>query len=126
MSDIPPTVRNRLAERFEDLRIWQQSRLLVAEVYRDLRGCGDHGFRDQIQRAALSVMNNIAEGFERRTRRDFAHFLDLAKGSAGEVRSMTHAADDLGYLSRESAERLREACFVLAGGIAALARRLRD
>jgi len=126
MNDSNELGRNPFAERFEDLRIWQEARALVGEVYRSFARCSDLAFRDQIQRAALSVMNNIAEGFERRTRKDFAHFLDLAKGSSGEVRSMTYAAEDLGYLTDAHACGLREVCFVLAGGIAALANRLRD
>jgi four helix bundle protein len=69
------------AERFEDLEIWQESRRLHNLVYRALDKCKAFSFRDQMRRAALSVMNNISEGFERRTKKDFAHFLDLAKGS---------------------------------------------
>lgn len=126
MNDETGCERNRFAERFEDLRIWQEARALVGEAYRGFARCGDFAFRDQIQRASLSVMNNIAEGFERRTRKDFAHFLDLAKGSAGEVRSMAYAAEDLGYIDGLQASGLRERCFGLAGGIAALAGRLRD
>jgi four helix bundle protein len=77
------------AQRFEELEIWQQARALNKNVYVLLKNCDDYSFRDQMRRASLSVMNNISEGFERRTKKDFAHFLDLAKGSAGEVRSMT-------------------------------------
>jgi len=79
-----------LAERFEDLRIWQEARKQVTAIYklfaRGSAGHNDFAFRDQLQRAALSVMNNIAEGFERNTFKDFAHFLDQAKGSCGELR----------------------------------------
>jgi hypothetical protein len=67
------------AESFEDLKVWQASRTLTNDVYNAVRNCKDYAFRDQIQRAATSVMNNISEGFERRTKKDFAHFLDLAK-----------------------------------------------
>ena len=79
------------AERFEDLRIWQESREQISDIYkcigRGSDGYTDFAFRDQLQRAAISMMNNIAEGFERKTHKDFAHFLDLAKGSCGEVRA---------------------------------------
>ena len=88
-------------ERFEDLWIWQQSREMVKEVYKDFKngpGSKDYGFRNQIQDAAISVMNNIAEGFERRTDPEFSRFLDIAKGSGGEVRSMYYSAEDLGYV----------------------------
>lgn len=115
----------RYAERFEDLRIWQESRVLVREVYKCFSTCGDFSFRDQIQRAALSVMNNIAEGFERRTRKDFAHFLGQAKGSAGEVRSVTYAAEDLGFLPTSAAVGLRDSAITLSAGIGALTKQLR-
>ena len=89
------------AKRFEDLWIWQEARKLVKEIYQDFRlgnGSRDYGFRGQIQDAGVSIMNNIAEGFERTTDPDFARFLDVAKGSCGEVRSMYYTAEDLGYI----------------------------
>src|SRR6476659_10725131 len=99
------------AERFEDLRIWQEARDQVQAIYRSFQrgsaGHTDFGFRDQLQRAAVSVMNNIAEGFERKTPKDFAHFLDLSKGSCGEVRSMLYVAEDLNYVSPDQAALLR-------------------
>ena len=99
-----------LAEKFEDLRIWQSARLLVSWIYRQFAASKDYSFRDQIQRASISVMNNIAEGFERGTKKDFARFLDQAKGSAGEVRSMLYAAEDLSYLTAVLAEEGRAHC----------------
>ena len=117
------------AERFEDLRIWQEARVQVSAVYRSMtRGSAGHsdlGFRDQLRRAAVSVMNNIAEGFERKTKKDFAHFLDLAKGSCGEVRSMFYVAEDLKYLTPEQATQLRGEAEKLSRGIAAFTNHLR-
>jgi four helix bundle protein len=113
------------AERFEDLEIWQRSRTLFTECYRAISSCRDFSFRDQMRRAALSVMNNIAEGFERRTRKDFAHFLDLAKGSSGEVRSMTYAAEDAGILAPAAAQHLRTRYEQLSRQIAAFQKHLR-
>ena len=113
------------AERFEELEIWQEARRLHGEVYASLRKCTDYSFRDQMRRAALSVMNNISEGFERRTKKDFAHFLDLAKGSAGEVRSMSFAAQDVGVLSGGDAEKLRFAYEALSRRIASFQKHLR-
>ena len=113
------------AERFEELEIWQEARRLYREVYGSLRGCKDYSFRDQMQRAALSVMNNIAEGFERKTKKDFAHFLDLAKGSAGEVRSMTLAAEDIAIIQEGEAEQLRADYETLARRIASFQKHLR-
>ena len=95
------------AENFEDLKIWQEARILCNETYNTVDKLRDFDFKNQIQRAAVSVMNNIAEGFERRTKKDFAHFLDLAKGSAGEVRSMLYLAEDRNYLNSDSADQLR-------------------
>lgn len=94
-------------------------------VYALLANCKDFSFRDQMQRAALSVMNNISEGFERRTKKDFAHFLDLAKGSAGEVRSMTFAAEDVGILKACDAEQLRSDYETLSRRIAGFQKHLR-
>ena len=113
------------AERFEDLRIWQQARGMVRTVNHTTREMKDFGFRNQARSAALSVMNNIAEGFERRTDADFAHFLDIAKASSGEVRSMTYVAEDESYLSSEAARGLRDECIQLSCGIATLAAYLR-
>ena len=116
------------ARRFEDLWIWQQARELVKEIYQDFRRGApskDFGFRDQIQRAAVSIMNNIAEGFERSTDADFARFLDLAKGSCGEVRSMYYTAEDLGYVDSTTAEARRSKAKQISAGIASLAKHLR-
>ena len=113
------------AERFEDLEIWREARVLHRDVYTGLRECKDYAFRDQMQRSALSVMNNISEGFERRTKKDFAHFLDLAKASAGEARSMCFAAEDIGVLRTMDAETLRQRYEVLARRIASFQKFLR-
>ena len=86
-------------KQFEDLLAWQRSRELVREIYKSLQNCRDMGFRDQIQRAAVSVMSNIAEGFESGTRQEFLNYLYIAKGSAGEVRAQIYAAHDIGYLN---------------------------
>lgn len=112
------------AERFEDLRIWQQARVVANEVYDALADCRDYGFRDQIQRASVSSMNNIAEGFERRTAKDFGHFLDIAKASSGEVRSMLYLAEDRKYVSAENAAIIRSKACGLSAGIAAFRRTL--
>ena len=113
------------AESFEDLKVWQASRTLTNDVYNAVRNCKDYAFRDQIQRAATSVMNNISEGFERRTKKDFAHFLDLAKGSAGEVRSMLYLGEDRDYITTKVAETLRAEYKGLSKSIGALAASLR-
>lgn len=115
---------SEFAERFEDLRIWQQSRVLANDIYDAMVSCSDYSFRNQIERAATSSMNNIAEGFERRTSKDFGHFLDIAKVSLGEVRSMLYLAGDRKYIELELAEQLRDKAKVLSAGVAAFRRKL--
>lgn len=117
------------AKRFEDLRIWQDARRQANGVYDsfgyDSVSGKDFGFRDQIQRCAVSVMNNIAEGFERRTDQDFARFLNIAKGSNGELRSMLYLAEDRNYLPFNTAETMRSFSESLSRAIESLAKHLR-
>jgi len=93
-------------ERFESSIAWQKSKVLCIEVYKSFEMTKDFGFKDQIQRAAVSVMNNIAEGFERKSNKEFAHFLYIAKGSCGEVRSMLILAKELNKISEEVHKKL--------------------
>jgi four helix bundle protein len=89
---------------FEQLDAWQLSRSLTTKVYSITHSdkmSRDYGFKDQIRRASVSVMNNIAEGYERGSRKEYAHFLFIARGSAGEVRSMFYVAKDLGYIDEK-------------------------
>lgn len=88
--------------RFEDLLMFQKARELTREVYKALANCKDTGFRDQIQRASVSVLSNIAEGFESGTRTEFLHYLFIAKASAGEVRAQSYVGYDVGYLNVET------------------------
>ena len=87
-----------MARCFEEMEIWQLSRLLVKNIFRltaSEKIRKNYCIADQIQRAALSVMNNISEGFERQSNKEFIYFLKIAKGSAGEVRSMFYVLSDL-------------------------------
>jgi len=86
-------------QRFEDIIAWQKSKKLVILVYRAFSSCKDYSFKNQICRASISVMNNIAEGFERNTDAEFKHFLYILKASVGEVRSMLYISKDLRYMS---------------------------
>ena len=86
---------------FEEINAWLNARNLVSEIYqitkqKDLSR--DFGFKDQIQRAAVSIMSNIAEGYERQSEREFKRFLFFSRGSAGEVRSLLYVARDLQYI----------------------------
>ena len=112
-------------QRFEDLLAWQKARELTREVYRTLANCRDMSFRDQIQRAAVSVMSNIAEGFESGTRQEFLNYLYIAKGSAGEVRAQLYAAYDIGYLNMETFKLLRSLAIECSRLIASFIRALK-
>ena len=83
----------------ENLFIWNESRKFVNSIYFIMQNCRDYGFRDQIQRAAVSIMNNIAEGFESGTDAKFIYFLNIAKGSCSEVNSMLYLCEDFRYCS---------------------------
>ena len=92
-----------VAKRFEELVIWQKSRDFAKMIYslaRTLAFAKDYGLKDQIQRAAVSVSSNIAEGFERNGNVEFTNFLFIAKGSCGEVRSQLYIAYDLNYITQ--------------------------
>jgi four helix bundle protein len=91
-------------EKFEDIIAWQKARVLTLDVYRAFKLSRDFSFRDQIQRAAVSIMNNIAEGYERKGDKELGRFLFIAKGSCGEVRSMLYLASDLDYIDKISFE----------------------
>ena len=93
------TVKN-----FEDLVIWKMSRELVNLIYSDFRNCKDFGFRDQVTRAGISIMNNISEGFCRNSDPEFRQFLNISKGSTGEIKSMYYIAEDQQYVRPEIAK----------------------
>lgn len=97
--------------KFEDLDAWKIARDLTKEIYGVTRKepfCRDHGLKNQICRASVSVMSNIAEGFERDGTKEFVNFLSIAKGSCGEVRSQLYAALDQSYISVADFERISE------------------
>jgi four helix bundle protein len=90
--------------RFEQLEAWQMARQLTKQIYfavAESKLQRDFRFRDQICAASLSIGSNIAEGFERGSKKEFVHFLMIAKGSCAEVRSQLYSALDIGYLTEE-------------------------
>ena len=96
---------------FEDLVAWQLARELVKEIYRETSSGNisrDFGLKDQVRRAAVSVISNIAEGFERSGNKEFIQFLYYAKGSCGEVRTQLYLSFDLNYLTEDTFQRLHE------------------
>ena len=85
----------------ENLYIWQESRVVVNCIYRMMKDNRDFGFKDQIQRATVSIMNKIAEGYDSGSDAKFINFLNIAKGSCSEVRSMLYLCEDFNYCSTE-------------------------
>src|SRR5687768_17168643 len=98
-------------ERFEDLRCWQEARKLVKEIYlasETGKLAKDFDTKSQIKRAALSSMNNIAEGFGKFSNKEFIRYLDIAHNSASEVKSILYVLLDLNYLSTEKIKELQD------------------
>lgn len=93
--------------RFEGLRVWQQSRAFVNSIYDIMEEVRDYGFRDQIQRAAVSIMNNIAEGSESGSDAKFVNFLQISRGSCSEVRSMLYLCLDRNMIKQETFNKLK-------------------
>ena len=95
-------------QSFKDLIAWKKAHSLAVDIYQEFSSCKDFSFRDQIQRASVSIMNNIAEGCGRRSDNTFRHFLKIAKGSAAEVESMLILAASLGYIDQSTQQKLLE------------------
>ena len=104
----------------ENLYIWQEARALVNAVYKMMSTCKDWGFKDQIQRASVSIMNNIAEGSESGSDSKFVYYLNIAKGSCSEVRSMLYLCEDLSFCSAEERITLQTQLKKISAGIVRL------
>jgi len=94
--------------KFEDLEVWKEGMRLASKVYQALSACRDYGLRDQMQRAAVSIPSNIAEGYERNTNKDFIHFLYIAKGSCSELRTQIYLAVEIGVFDKTIGDELLE------------------
>ena len=119
-------------EKFEDLLAWQKARMLAKEIY-EVTESGkffrDFGLRDQIRRAAVSIMSNIAEGFERGRPAEFHQFLSIAKASCAELRSQLYIASDVGHIDIDKFAGLMDVAEETAriiGGLRAAIQRKRD
>ena len=102
-------MNNTRIEKFEDLKVWQKGISLVKQVYLVTKQgeiSKDFGLKDQLRRAAVSIPTNIAEGFERYSRKEYVNFLNIAKGSAGEVRSLVRVALEVGYFDSKTYDEL--------------------
>jgi four helix bundle protein len=123
------TETRKKVEGFEDLLVWQKGMEVVKQVYlvsRQGELGRDFALRDQLRRAAISIPTNIAEGFERASRKEYLSFLNYAKGSTGEVRSLLNVAAELGYLEPSKYEVLRQAVLELSRYLANQIKSLRS
>lgn len=111
-------------QNFEELIIWKEARTLCTRIYSYTKKIRDYGYNDQIQRAAVSITNNIAEGFDRskitKDNKQFISFLNIACGSCAEVKSMLYLAQDLSYIAAKDAEQLRKDCQSISAKITGL------
>ena len=116
-------------KRFEDLDVWKKARELVKDVYiytkRDPFH-SDFGLSNQIQRAAVSIMSNVAEGFERGGNKELVNFLSIAKGSCGEVRCQVYIAFDLGYIAEDEFKSLLNKCISISVKLQSLMQSLKQ
>jgi four helix bundle protein len=111
---------------FEDLEIWKMSRELVNLIYSDFRTCKDLNFRNQITSAGISVMNNISEGFCRKSDAEFHQFLNISKGSTGEVKNMYYIAEDQSYVTSDIAVERRNKTQKIINGISSFMKYLKS
>ncbi|NCB00521.1 MAG: four helix bundle protein [Clostridia bacterium] len=115
--------------KFEDIEAWQLAREMTKMIYaisNDGAFARDFGLRDQIRRASVSIMSNIAEGFERGGDKEFFQFVSLAKGSSGEVRAQLYVALDAGYIDQQTFSRLSDMATQINRMLAGLMKYLRS
>ena len=116
-----PENKRRPITCFEDLFIWQKAIEFAKEIYILTERNGlrtDFGLKNQMRDAVVSISTNIAEGFERRSRKEYLNFLNIAKASAGETRSLLYVAFEVGYIEQIDLDVLREKAKFLSGSIA--------
>lgn len=95
-------------QKFEDIIAWQKAQDLAVIIYKSFEKSKDFGFKDQIQRASVSISNNIAEGFDRMSDKEFVRFLYIVQASCSEVKSMLYLATRLNYLDEEKTKQFVE------------------
>ncbi|MBI4006645.1 MAG: four helix bundle protein [Gammaproteobacteria bacterium] len=93
-------------DALEELEVWCRSKNLAIAIYKTMDTCKDHGFKDQITRASVSIPSNIAEGYERYSKKEFANYLRIAKGSCAEVRTQLQIGHDIGFIDSVTAKEL--------------------
>ncbi len=108
-------------QSFESLEVWKRSSRLAVRIYGALKGSRDFGLKDQMTRAAVSIPSNIAEGYDRGTNPEFIRFLNIAKGSAAELRTQLYIAKEIGEITPETMAELVEEAKGIGGMIRKLA-----
>jgi four helix bundle protein len=93
-------------QSFEDLEVWQRGCRLAVDVFKTYSACHNFTMQDQVQRAALSIPSNVAEGYERNSNKEFIRFLNIAKGSGGELRTQLYISRKLDFVSKSDFDRL--------------------
>jgi len=111
---------------FEDLDVWKKSCRLSVRLYELLRGCRDYGMRDQMLRSSISVPSNIAEGSERKSIPDFRRFINIAQGSAAELRTQIYISREVGIVSDSDAKELIQELKSISKMLQALHKSLKD
>ena len=96
-----------MEDALSSLDVWRRSRKLAVDIYKEFGHCRDWGFKDQITRSAISVPSNIAEGYERNSKKDFCNFLRIARGSCAELRTQLYIGQDIGYIKASSGKQLQ-------------------
>lgn len=111
-------------QSFEELEVWQKARSLAVKIYQQLIHCRDYGLKDQITRSAVSIASNIAEGAERGSKAEFKRFLNIAKGSAAELRTQLYIAADVSAVDQVSVTLLIQEAVVISKQLHALIKTL--
>ena len=106
-----------MSRSIESLEVWNDARSFVVAIYQMMETCRDYGFKDQIQRASVSIMNNIAEGCESGSDTMFVRYLQIAKGSCSEVKSMLYLCEDLHFCTQQHREALHAQLYRISSGI---------
>lgn len=95
-------------DALSELEVWKRSKDLSVTIYKQLSNCKDFGFKDQITRSSVSIPSNIAEGYERQSKKEFARYLKIAKGSCAELRTQIIIGSDIEYIGRSVASKLAD------------------
>ena len=110
----------------ENLYIWQMARNVVNDIYKMMESYKDYGFKDQIQRASISIMNNIAEGFDSGYDKKFISYLNISRASCSEVNSMLYLCEDFKICEKEKRVSLQNQIKVISSGCIKMIKRLKD